>query len=137
MKPYLERLTDRLARASFPAEVTVTHEIDEGTLPREDGVAVGLFLNEALANCAKYAFPDGRKGQLSVRFQMLPQGWSLCVQDDGAGMATPDSPHSTGLGQQLMRAFAHQAGAQHRIEINETGCKTTLSRGLEEAESCS
>lgn len=127
-KPYLERLAARLGSASFPNNVQLTYRIDPMVLPREVGVAIGLYLNEALANCAKYAFPDDRAGHVNVRFDSLPDGWRLSVEDDGIGDKPHHWPHSTGLGRQLMQAFAHQAGADHSLDIHEGGCSATLTK---------
>ncbi len=128
IKPYLERLAERLGSASFSNNVQFIHHIDPMVLPRETGVAIGLYLNEALANCAKYAFPEDRAGRIMVRFESLKNGWQLSVEDDGIGDAPHESPHSTGLGRQLMQAFAHQAGAQHALDIGPGGCVATLAK---------
>lgn len=126
MKPYLEQLLDRIERAALDNAITLHRNIDDVRLPRETGVAIGLYLNEALSNCAKYAFPEGSPGNIIVAFDANGEEWSLSVEDDGAGVHSSVST-STGLGTQLMAAFASQAGAAHRSEAGDRGYMTRLT----------
>lgn len=126
MASYLEDVIDHLVDASFGDNVEFTRRIAPIALPREQAVAVGLFLNEALANAAKYAFADGRSGELSVVFEGSKADWRLEVRDNGAG-AGAQSDEDGGLGKSLMRTFAHQAEAEHDLEVSESGCIVTLT----------
>ncbi len=128
MKPYLEEIVDRLAAASFSASVTVVRRIEPYTLPREEAVAIGLYLNEALANCAKYAFADLDQGVVEVDFEGPPDGWRLIVSDNGCGVSLGPRSSVGGLGSQLMQAFAHQAGGRHDLQLSETGCQAQLTK---------
>ena len=96
-------------------------------LPRDQAVAIGLFLNEALTNAAKYAFGDGRDGELTIVLEGSASDWRLDVRDNGAGDAAA-SDSDGGLGRSLMRTFAQQAGAEQDIEVNEQGCRVPLTR---------
>lgn len=126
MRPYLEQLVDRVAGAALPPNVKIFREIDDADLPREVGVAIGLYLNEAISNCAKYAFPEGSPGRIGIFFTSEPDGeWRLSVEDNGAGAATPIES-TGGLGSRLMQAFAAQAGAEHQSGITEGGFKAEL-----------
>ncbi|MEL7691444.1 sensor histidine kinase [Citromicrobium bathyomarinum] len=127
MASYLEDVIDHLVHASFDENVTVNRRIAAIPLPRDQAVAIGLFLNEALTNAAKYAFGDGRKGELTITLDGTASDWRLDVRDNGAGdAATSDS--DGGLGRSLMRTFAQQAGAEQDIEVNDQGCRVTLTR---------
>jgi len=88
---------------------------------------VGLFLNEALTNAAKYAFADGRGGMLEIILEGTPADWRLAVRDDGAGSAA-QSDRDGGLGKSLMATFARQAEAEHSVDVTEDGCHVTLAR---------
>lgn len=124
--PYLGVLLDRVERAALPANVRLVREIDEASVSREVAVAIGLYVNEALANCAKYAFPDDRPGKIGVFFQTRPEGWRLTIEDDGVGLdAAPG--HSGGLGTSLMTTFAAQAGGHHSSGPLLRGFRTELS----------
>ena len=127
MAAYLGDVIDHLVAASFDDNVTVTRRIAPISLPREQAVAVGLFLNEALTNTAKYAFGDGRKGTLDILLDGTAADWRLEVRDDGAGTGAA-SDADGGLGQSLMRTFAHQAEADHSVEVGDRGCRVSLTR---------
>ena len=122
MQDYLVDVVDRVTRGAFLDNVKV--EVDFGssnvTMPREVAVAIGLFTNEALTNCAKHAFPDGREGKVKVRFAGERDDWSLEINDDGIGTAS-DSENSTGIGERLFAAFAQQAGAKYHVDTTSGG----------------
>lgn len=128
MKPYLEQLIDRVGGASFAENVTIESDIAAVTMPRERGVAIGLFLNEAVANSAKYAFADGRAGTIRVAFtsNAAGEGWSLLLEDNGAGTGAVPNEHSGGIGTNLMAAFAQQADATHEVRFSGNGCHVEL-----------
>lgn len=126
MASYLGDVVDHLVDASFDEKIAVTRRIASIALPREKAVAIGLFLNEALANAAKYAFIDGREGTLHIVLDGTPTDWRLEVRDDGAG-STAQSDGDGGLGTSLMRTFAAQAEADHEVDMSERGCMVTLT----------
>lgn len=126
IKPYLEQLIERVHRAAFSDEVTIRCEIEPMQLRRETGVAIGLFVNEALSNCAKYAFPDGTAGEVVVRLEGRAADWVLDVSDNGLGKLA-ESDTKGGLGRSLMAAFAKQASADYRIDFRKSGCRARLA----------
>ena len=126
MRAYLDQLLDRIERAALPPTVTVFREIEDCNLPREVAVAIGLYVNEAVSNCAKYAFPDDRRGTIAVSLYNMPgAGWRLSVEDDGVGLHAAPSD-SGGLGSSLMSAFAAQARAEHSSGPVLSGFRTEL-----------
>jgi two-component sensor histidine kinase len=63
-------------------------------------IPAGLILNELISNAFKHAFPDGRKGSLSIAGRRRGGGVVLEVRDDGVGMPEGTDaarPHSLGL----------------------------------------
>lgn len=127
MASYLDDVVAHLAAASFDDNVRINRRIAPIPLPREQAVAIGLFLNEALTNCAKYAFYDGRAGTLDIVFEGTAKDWRLEVRDNGAG-CNAQSDEDGGLGQSLMRTFARQAEADHSVDVDEDGCVVRLAR---------
>ena len=131
MKPYLNQLLDRIERGIVPDTVMLYREIDAIDLPRETAVAIGLYVNEAISNCLKYAFPEERPGKIGVFFQHRQEGWRLTVDDDGVGIegeALQREPSlGGGLGSSLMTAFASQAGARHSAGPTLGGFRTELN----------
>lgn len=127
MKAYLEQLLDRIERAALPSNVELLREIDDALLPRETGVAIGLYLNEAITNCGKYAFPEGAPGTIAVFFTVKGDDeWSLVIEDNGVGVGQ-QVDETGGIGSRLMEAFATQARARHQAGADAPGFRSELS----------
>lgn len=140
MDVYLPEVVRRVTDGAFLDNVRVAVDIEGCTQPRQVAVGIGLFVNEALTNCAKYAFPDGRAGLVEVTFECQGEGaWAAIVRDDGVGetamQADGGGPAtrvsvtaaSGGMGAGLMVAFARQAGATFRIVPQDSGYCVTMS----------
>lgn len=131
IKPYLENLVERISTAMFSPEVRITTEIEELHLGANIAASMGLWLNEALTNCAKYAFPEQADGKIAVSLIARDGRWTLTVKDNGIGdggqrMAKP----SSGQGRRIMDAFAQRAGASHQIALSPSGCSAELAGAL-------
>ncbi|ASP30476.1 histidine kinase [Qipengyuania flava] len=127
MKPYLEFLLNRIEAASLPPSVTLFREIEDAVLTPEEAVAIGLYLNEAVANACKYAFPEGATGTIAVFFNVNGDGWRFTIEDDGVGADAFTDPGG-GLGSQLLSAFATQAQATHHGGPILNGYRTEMRR---------
>lgn len=77
-------------------DVAIDMEFDEGIIPVEDAVALGLILNELLTNSLKHAF-DG-PGRVTITFHVGPREGEGCmsVADDGKGMKQVTREGSSG-----------------------------------------
>jgi two-component sensor histidine kinase len=79
-------------------------------------IPVGLVLNELLANSLRHAFPDGRRGSITVHLESQDGGCLLRVVDDGVGMPTGMNPaSSTSLGLKLVHALTAQLDGRFQI----------------------
>ena len=129
MALYLELLLSNIASGLFSDRIYVDHDITELTMPASKAVAVGLYLNEALTNCAKHAFPDDGEGKVRVVLRSQDQGWRLTIIDDGVGRALPPAEarkKAGGLGSLLFEALATQAGARHQVTLLDPGRRLDL-----------
>jgi two-component sensor histidine kinase len=81
-------------------------------------VPLGLIVNEAVTNSLKYAFPNGRQGQVSVDLRQVDSsGCLLTVADDGIGLpADFDLGRSRSLGMSLMKGLSKQLDGALEIE---------------------
>jgi two-component sensor histidine kinase len=123
VKPYLMHLVDSVAAAVFEDDVAVNVDIAEAHFPRQTALAMALYVNEALTNCAKHAFDPEEPGSVEVSFRVEGNEWFLSVTDDGKGIsASGDS----GSGSTLMGAFAKQAHAVHEMQAGDNGCRVSL-----------
>ncbi len=93
-------------------------------MSREVALAIGLYTNEALFNCAKYAFNDDPTETVKVTLDGTASAWILEVLDSGSGVAHEASAY--GMGSPLMEAFAQQAHAVHQRNHLEHGCAVRL-----------
>ncbi|MBB5984705.1 sensor histidine kinase [Sphingobium lignivorans] len=129
MKPYLARLLERFSEGLFSERIAIESALTDVSLPGKAAVAVGLYLNEALTNCAKHAFPEGRAGTVRVTLLVTTNGWQLAIMDDGVGGAsdmTKAATSGSGLGGSLFEALAAQAGARHEVTVSQSGRRLDL-----------
>ena len=68
----------------------ITLKVDVGHLPLDIDRAIraGLIINELVSNALKHAFPDNRKGEITIHLHCGDDGRiSLTVADNGKGLA--------------------------------------------------
>jgi two-component sensor histidine kinase len=116
IRQYLRDLCAALAEATLPpAGVYLRCHCDEAYMPRSRAIAVGLATNELITNAVKHAFPEGREGDIDVRFEKTETGWCLSVRDNGVGLPAAQQL-KTGLGAGLIEEFVRQAGGTLSLE---------------------
>ncbi len=130
---YLAPLIRQLESGLFEnGRVTVELQCDPTHVARERALAFGLIINELVTNAAKHAFPEGRKGKITVTYREPSDApWSLSVIDDGCGIGNAPAPNETavgsGLGKILMSSFATTAGGVVQTEDRPVGTSVTLT----------
>ena len=130
VRPYLIEMIDEFLGSSFEDHITIRREIADFQLPAEQAVAMCLLVNEALTNCAKYAFEGRPDGIVEITLTGPAEDWRLEVRDDGVGGAhATGSTGSSGIGNALMKAFAAQARAELSVETRPDGtCVRLVAR---------
>jgi len=80
-------------------------------------VPCGLIINELISNSLKYAFPDGRTGEIRIELhEMSDRTTRLVVADNGVGLrADVDWATTRSLGLRLVRSLADQLGAKLEV----------------------
>lgn len=86
-------------------------------LPLNTAIPCGLIVNEIVTNAFKYAFPEGRDGEVRIVLSNDREGEALLViSDDGIGMPESlDLENSTSLGLKLAMLLAEQIKGELRI----------------------
>jgi len=93
-----------------PDRVEIRTELEELPLDSRKLYPLGMAVNELVANAIKYAFPEGRKGVVTVSLRRAADGSMVAaVEDDGIGMPTGENLRE-GLGRALVPALAAQIG---------------------------
>ncbi len=124
-----EKMTQRL-RNSFDPEQRIKLSIlgDTAPLDERQGFSVSLALNEVLTNALRHAFPDGREGELEIRF--VEKDGKFCVQvtDNGVGGAPFGSADVLGSGRSIVGALVeNELNGTVSYESDDTGTRVTLS----------
>ena len=81
-------------------------------------VPLGLILNESITNSIKYAFPDGRKGAITISLlQILPAHYELSISDNGIGIPEVSLNKKSGsLGMSLMKGLSEDIDGKFSIQ---------------------
>ena len=121
LKEYLSGLAESIYsglcdREQIRLEVDLAENL--GRLPIDQAISCGLVVNEALSNSCKYAFPEGRKGQITVSGRRIEDTIYVEVKDDGIGISA-ESKRAGSLGIELIETLVDQLDGKHKIISNE------------------
>jgi two-component sensor histidine kinase len=123
MPVFLTELCGQLFQAMGETEgKRIELHIDSAPLQMssDQAVPLSLIVTEAVSNALKYAFPGGRKGQVTVRLQSDGETAELVVEDDGVGIPPGTAESETGprdgIGITLIRGFARQLGGELSVQ---------------------
>ena len=129
--PYLAKLCDALASSMIGDTRPISLKVcgDGGTTSRE-AECLGLIVTELVMNALKHGFPDDRTdGWITVGYDAAGTNWKLSVADNGIGR--PDGIFAevkTGLGTSIVKALAHQLGAQVETLAGPQGTTVSVTR---------
>ena len=110
-------------------------EVEDVNLDVDSVIPIGLIVNELVSNALKYAFPEKRSGQITVRLEEIGETLLLTVHDDGIGIST-DQQKSLGdsFGYRLIHVFSEQLQAKMNISNSHgTTVKLQIARYLKTA----
>jgi PAS domain S-box-containing protein len=105
------------AMAGMSKNIALDPSLAAMSIPMKEAATLGLILTELLTNAVKYAFPDGRRGTISMRLERCGSGILLEVADDGIGL--PDGSGASqqhGLGLTLVRTLVRQLDGTFTVE---------------------
>jgi two-component sensor histidine kinase len=124
---YARALSDNLMQMMSVGQngtgIKVVIEAEGVLLPIDQAVPCGLILNELLTNTLKYAFRDGKGGQIHISARFSETGaFELEVRDDGVGLPPNFNPRSCNtLGFRIISALVEHQMEGHWEARNEKG----------------
>lgn len=89
IREYLEELIDLMMRYYniSKEKITIDLQIEDVYFIIDTAIPVGLVVNEIISNSFKHAFPDNRKGVISVKlFRNTDNSIILILSDNGKGL---------------------------------------------------
>lgn len=109
VKDYVEKLTKELFSTYKvdQQQVTLDLNVDDIDIDIDTLVPLGLIINELITNSLKYAWPDDKKGKMSVTLQDQSGVLRLSVKDDGIGY-DPRNVRDQSFGATLVTALTSQ-----------------------------
>jgi len=121
MADYIHEVIDYL-RDSFNIRQSIQFnlQINQIELDLSHCIPLGLIINEAVTNSIKYAFPDNKKGVISISFKHSSENHLLLtISDNGVGFPPGfniTSPDSMGL--KLMQGLSEDIDGKFLIRNN-------------------
>jgi two-component sensor histidine kinase len=119
---YLNRLAGSLCAFYAVDRNRIGVRVDAKDTKLELGKAIpcGLIVNELLTNALKYAFPEGRSGEIRVKLRCEGGECLLEVADNGVGVPEEITlGNTTSLGLKLVSVLAQQVRGEVRLERHE------------------
>ena len=84
-------------------------DIQDIFLPIDTAISLGLIINELISNSLKYAFPNGRKGEISLTGQRQDHTLTILFKDNGVGIPEDfDWRNAESLGLRLVVSLVDQ-----------------------------
>ncbi len=119
MDEYLAAIVEELEETwSTPAAPrSIKLDAEPLSLHPDKAVSLGIIVNELVSNACKYAYGSECAGEVRVRLTRPDdRRFSLCVEDDGVGMAQGEAPKGSGVGSRLVLAMAKSLAADFHID---------------------
>jgi len=123
---YIEHLAQHLFRLHEVEAGRITLNIHCANIPLsiKQAVPLGLIINELITNCLLHAFPDNKKGVISIQIQKNSKmDFELIVTDNGVGMPEHLIPkNQESLGLYLVKILVKQLKGKLKIESQNGTC---------------
>tara|TARA_R110002020_G_scaffold127531_3_gene286106 strand:+ start:7967 stop:9013 length:1047 start_codon:yes stop_codon:yes gene_type:complete len=138
LRSYFEQLCKSLAASmiSDPAQLSIIVKADKTITNANVSVSLGLVVTELVINALKHAFPDERKGTITVDYHTDKNDWTLVVSDDGIGMPENAAAAKPGLGTGIVEALSRNLEAELTVADAAPGTRITISHRDAAASTC-
>ncbi|OWW24130.1 histidine kinase [Zobellia sp. OII3] len=120
MKGYFEQLGEYIIDAfGFDPQVLLEVDMERLELDVDMAIPIGLIVNELFTNALKYAFPNGRKGNIRISLKEIDHILQLDVRDDGIGQLFDAKPKGSGFGTQLVGLLTKQLDGKMKLNVDQ------------------
>jgi len=129
LKDYFAGLVEELSNSIARETGSPTIELYAEPLraPTDRAVSLGVIVAELVTNAVKYAYPDGKGGEIRVRLTAeSDRSGVLVVEDDGQGLGD-GAPKGSGLGQRIIGAMATNLRSAVTYENGRQGVRARLA----------
>jgi two-component sensor histidine kinase len=111
-------VTDLFSSYAIPqGQIKPIMDVEDANLNMETAVPCGLIISELISNSLKYAFPNGKKGEIHVTLKTKENRFHLTISDNGVGLPDDlDFQNTESLGLQLVNSLTNQLDG--KIEVN-------------------
>jgi len=120
---YIESLVRHLTQiyGVGVAAVNLDMDVQDVFLDINTAIPCGLIINEVISNSLKHAFPDERKGEISIVLRSEKDGkFKLNISDNGVGLPKDLDIHNTeSLGMQLITMLVDQLQGTLTLDRNQ------------------
>ncbi|MCI5162157.1 MAG: response regulator [Candidatus Electrothrix sp. AX5] len=119
-KEFIQDLAESLifSYTTFPHLISLNTDIADVSLNLDRAIPCGLIINELVSNALKHAFPENRKGTITIGFTIDPEGrYVLTVSDDGVGLPEQmDIEQTESIGLKLVPLLSGQLDGEFARE---------------------
>ena len=125
LSDYLRFLIDNLFGfyGANPQEVRMSFDAGDVKVDINKAIPIGLIINELVSNSFKHAFPEGKKGDLTITLRQDERSLVMTVHDTGPGIpADFDWRNAKSLGLRLVISLVEQISGT--IELDRSGGTT-------------
>jgi two-component system, sensor histidine kinase PdtaS len=123
MRRFLSEIVEKVFQSLSAGPVAFQVICDDCYLSNQEALAIGIITNELVTNALKYAFPDGRSGQVVVELKSR-EVIELSVRDNGIGVTASGQPE--GLGSRILSLLAQQLEGTLLFERLDPGVRVVL-----------
>ena len=99
--------------------ITLTMDIQDIFLAIDTAIPLGLMINELISNALKYAFPEGRKGEISLAIHRQDHTLTILLKDNGVGIPEDfDWRNAKSLGLRLVVSLVDQLDGTIELDLS-------------------
>lgn len=103
-------------------QVVLEVEVEPLIVHARDATTIGIIVGELVINAIKHAFPEDRRGKITLVLKREGEvGPVLVVADDGRGYPREEAADEHGLGAMIIVQLARQFGGEPRYESGDGG----------------